>query len=663
MEQSQPLVPAPPTSGHDGTKTPMSATQDLSSNTMTDRTSYGSQSGSPQISQRPQVQRSSGVWGKSWTAETGSYIISILALAGLTATLLVHQDKPLPQWPQLVTINSIISLFSLLMRACVGVVLAEGISQCKWNWYRKAKKLDHIERLDSASRGSWGSFTLLYHFRPNKAYYIAALGAMTMILASLTGFFSQQIVQFHSCLEIDTAAATDISRTNAYARTGGSAMSNVAVEYAPMLAAINVGVLQPAGDLTSTLSSGCSTGNCTFSDTGTASFSTLAISHVCEDITSHIHVVNQTSDNTTAATSTYLGLSYGENKTVEWDKESGGYVVKSWVDDSSSSTSSDLTTLYFLFRSVGSSLTGGNTDWKVTNCSLFPTVNTYESSIKDARLQEDLIDSVPLRGIDEQFEHPPVDDVDFTDLLFMWRYKMTTDFAVRNGIQEECEGSDSPRSGLVKFLKSSDEPTYVNSTGHTNPSAGWKWWYYPQKCVWAFHKYPAATIAESLKEIFDLQDVTQGRRGGAMGSAHLRVLFQDGNMTHNSVDTQIKDLATSMTTVVRTAGGNGTQPYIPDNVQGLVWVNTTCVSIRWPWIAFPAIMIGLTGLFLALVAFENRGIESDRLWKSSFLAALFCEVEIDPHERPVGKADMKSVAKSTSVSLEGKSGALRLIAG
>ena len=64
--------------------------------------------------------------GLGWTTETCSYIIAILALGGLVATLLVHQGKPLPQWPQLVTINSIISIFSLLMRACIGVVLAEG---------------------------------------------------------------------------------------------------------------------------------------------------------------------------------------------------------------------------------------------------------------------------------------------------------------------------------------------------------------------------------------------------------------------------------------------------------------------------------------------------------------------------------------------------------
>lgn len=72
-------------------------------------------------------------------------------------------------------------------------------------------------------------------------------------------------------------------------------------------------------------------------------------------------------------------------------------------------------------------------------------------------------------------------------------------------------------------------------------------------------------------------------------------------------------------------------------------------------------MIALTGVFLVLVAFENRGIENDRLWKSSFLAALFCDVEV--HETPVGKEEMSAVAKPTSVSFEGKSGRLRLVAG
>jgi hypothetical protein len=92
-----------------------------------------------------------------------------------------------------------------------------------------------------------------------------------------------------------------------------------------------------------------------------------------------------------------------------------------------------------------------------------------------------------------------------------------------------------------------------------------------------------------------------------------------------------------------------------------MWVTTTCVYIRWPWIAFPAIMVGLSGIFLLLVAIESRHIETDRLWKSSFLAALLCEVEV--HQQPVGKDEMKTMVRSTSVSVGGNSGRLRLVTG
>jgi hypothetical protein len=179
--------------------------------------------------------------------------------------------------------------------------------------------------------------------------YLAALSAIVTIMASLTGFFSQQLVQFQDCLEKDLAGLVNISRTNSYAQTGGSVQSNVPVDYAPMVAAINVGVLQPLGDLTNVLSSGCSSGNCTFSDTDIPSFSTVAISHFCEDITARIRILNETKPTTsTPYTSAYLGLEYGHNESFEWSRETGGPVVWSWTD--MPSNSSDLITIYFLFR-------------------------------------------------------------------------------------------------------------------------------------------------------------------------------------------------------------------------------------------------------------------------------------------------------------------------
>ncbi|OAG03074.1 uncharacterized protein CC84DRAFT_1064174, partial [Paraphaeosphaeria sporulosa] len=92
----------------------------------------------------------------SWTAETHILVFSVLTFAGLVATLMAHQNKPNPKWPQLVTINSIVSLFSLPMRAVISLVLAEGISQSKWQWHRQSRRLNGMVHFDAAKRGPWG---------------------------------------------------------------------------------------------------------------------------------------------------------------------------------------------------------------------------------------------------------------------------------------------------------------------------------------------------------------------------------------------------------------------------------------------------------------------------------------------------------------------------
>lgn len=483
-----------------------------------------------------------------------------------------------------------------------------------------------------------------------------------MILASLTGFFTQQIIQFQDCRQVDPAALTNISRTNSYARAGGQIQSNVHGDYAPMIAAINLGTLQVIPDQTNVLSSGCSSGNCTFSVANNASFSTVAIGHLCENYTSQIRVVNETTrNNSIQPVEIFLGLDFGtSNETFAWRKDNGGPILSSWLDTSwlSSSNSTEIAVMYFVFRHDGNT-----NDWKAARCSLFPTINTYAAKISDAILDEHPLHSTRILSPITQFKEPSVPDLNFTQITSWWPYKMTTPSTIRDGIEVPCVGSDKPAPDLELFPKTSDESTYVNATGGVNPSAGWKWWYYPRDCIWSMHKNSQQAMQATLGEIFDDQEASMGRKGGLMGSSYLQVLYQEGNITHATLSDQFANLTTAMTSVVRTAGGDGTLSYVPENAAGVVWINTTCVQIRWRWITFPAVMIGLTGIFLVLVAIANRGVESDRLWKSSLFAALFCEVEVDGREKLVGLEDMKATAKSTSVSLEESSGTLRLVSG
>lgn len=186
------------------------------------------------------------------------------------------------------------------------------------------------------------------------------MGAVITILASLTGFFSQQLVQFSDCAQKSEALAT-IARTNSYVQTGGRILAGSYADYAPMVSAINVGILQSIGDLTSVLSSGCSSGSCTFSDDGTPSFSTLAVSHICEDSTARIRVFNE-SKTSEAPYDDILELKYGSNnRSFQWTRQSHATVVQSWTDR----TQPGIMGIYFLFRPDFE-----NEPWTVVNLSL-----------------------------------------------------------------------------------------------------------------------------------------------------------------------------------------------------------------------------------------------------------------------------------------------------
>ncbi|KAK7192138.1 hypothetical protein PSPO01_01710 [Paraphaeosphaeria sporulosa] len=92
------------------------------------------------------------------------------------------------------------------------------------------------------------------------------------------------------------------------------------------------------------------------------------------------------------------------------------------------------------------------------------------------------------------------------------------------------------------------------------------------------------------------------------------------------------EVTRTMTNLIRTRGSN----VLSRHAQGNMWYTTNCVRVRWKWITFPVIMISLTGIFLFLVMIETCDVESYRLWKSSLLAALFYEVDVQP-DKSAGK--------------------------
>lgn len=173
-------------------------------------------------------------------------------------------------------------------------------------------------------------------------------------------------------------------------------------------------------------------------------------------------------------------------------------------------------------------------------------------------------------------------DEDIRNFVFLWSHRTAKNHTIRDGTLVLCKGSKSGAHGLVEVPELSDEPTYVNLTRQRNPSAGWRWMYYPEDCVWSIYRFCMESITETVTKVLNNQSLVSGRRGGVSGSTHVHILFKDRNITFDSVNQRIKCLAKSTTSVFRTDGrfANTTDPYLQYS-SGTLWVNTTCMYIRW----------------------------------------------------------------------------------
>jgi len=65
---------------------------------------------------------------RTWYLEILSIIVAVCSFASITTILAMYQGKPKPQWPHLVSINSLIAVFSGILKAALVMPVTEGES-------------------------------------------------------------------------------------------------------------------------------------------------------------------------------------------------------------------------------------------------------------------------------------------------------------------------------------------------------------------------------------------------------------------------------------------------------------------------------------------------------------------------------------------------------
>lgn len=155
-----------------------------------------------------------------WWWETTCCIMALGALLAIVATIRAHENEPLPTWRYGLTVNAVISAYTIVLKAAAGLVLAEGISHLKWISVAKPQSLSAFVAHDEASRGPLGALKLLWRYqhrskqRKHPMPWVSSLGAAVTILVLLLDPFSQQIVRTYACEKLAIGENGTIPRTN-----------------------------------------------------------------------------------------------------------------------------------------------------------------------------------------------------------------------------------------------------------------------------------------------------------------------------------------------------------------------------------------------------------------------------------------------------------------
>lgn len=99
---------------------------------------------------------------RSWWLELFTCFLAVIVLLAFVITLWKQQNKPLQTYSLGITINSLTAIYTIVLKTFCVFVVTEGIGQLKWLWYRKPRSLADFQVFDRASRGPWGSVTLLW---------------------------------------------------------------------------------------------------------------------------------------------------------------------------------------------------------------------------------------------------------------------------------------------------------------------------------------------------------------------------------------------------------------------------------------------------------------------------------------------------------------------
>lgn len=568
-----------------------------------------------------------------WWQEVLACVLVVTGLVAIFATLIAVHDKPLPNLPFRISVNTLIAIFATVLKAAAAFVLAEGLSQEKWSWFARPRRLHDFLTYDNASRGPWGAFQLLLRLRCRPI--IASLGAIVIIAATLVDPLSQQLVQFHDCTATLPQEAASLPRTRYFDEIGGRIGAAINAMSAGFIGSLATGQFSNSPPLDPFV---CTSGNCTFK----AEYSTTGYCSECIDVSDRLQWI--------------------ENLDVRGDVSNITFKLKA---SPQSGHSSDYDILSFVagggmdqltrFAMSGGSLTSmawfdGNETLNTAHafeCTLSPCMHTIHGNVINGTLHEEILQRGPTfrdLAIGPYITSTIVDLAcvdntarqDLRDLGYVFKddirwlqYNVSANPYVSDA-DPDCYSTWYNMSISSFQTEAGKEKGFYEGTGTnwTLSENGLR--IVPQKCMYQ----ALALVWNSMEYYFEQYftgNVTDSfYNSGVWGSMIPLTVYEAGAKDKNKngsleqVQDLMQNITDSMTTYMRWHGNtNMSEPVI-----GIAEHNTICVHVRWGWLAYDAGFVILLLLFFLAMAFDTRLVKAlstnvRHNFKSSALANLF----------------------------------------
>lgn len=546
------------------------------------------------------------IWLDSWSFEWITLTFSIACFVAICIVLWIYDGKVRPEMDHDLSLNTIISVLATGCKSALILVIGEAISQLKWLWFQNPtqaqSQLVGIQRFDAASRGPLGSLMIIIHHR---ARSLVSLGAAVIILLLAFDPFMQQILSYPVRPTVDT-------------NTQASALAPQLREYIPTEATPDWESALALGYWSGqefSVSPQCSSGNCTWD-----SFASVGICSQCADMTA-IATLNCSLPDTTKDFNRTCGVSFtegvGSDFTVVYRQGMEYQYPSLLIPYTMIWMPQDITKLNlpnYTFAGVKNPLwTNAYVEIglhsgqaspsapisdsmfikSATGCSLSTCLRDYHVSMGNGH------SSIQTSNVDfgtmyKNYSKPTFSAADIGvedfDKELCWMpgppaadgYQWTREFAFCDDNMRQLANSGQ------KFFPSGQEPANRVS---------WEW----NDRTWKLQD-EFLTTKPSANTIW---------LNEASNPLINRITIAGFNRTMANMAASLTKLGLEKT--------NGT-------VDGTVYVTKAFVSVRWPWIILPGLLVAIGAIFLVVTIAVTK-TSSMPLWKSSALVPYYHGIE------------------------------------